>query len=203
MEAASMEHLALFRNSAFVFLLVSFGCQQSSVREEVYHSTIRLDKNDSQLRVENGLLLWNNSSFTGTLYSLDQNNADTLSLSSYQSGREHGEWKQFYEGGQLKEKRFFNNGLKAGEYVAWWPNGKKQLHYFFENSEYEGTCREWNNEGTLIKLANYKKGHEEGLQQLWYDNRKVRANYVIKDGRRYGLLGTKNCINVSDSVFKK
>ena len=25
-------------------------------------------------------------------------------------------------------------------------------------------------------------------------------NYVIKNNRRYGLLGTKNCINVSDSI---
>ncbi len=198
-----MEHRALFRNSAIVFLLVSFSCHQPGVQDEVNHSTIRLDKNDLRLRVENGLLLWDNSPFSGTLYSLDQNNVDTLSLSSYRSGWEHGEWKQFYEGGQLKERRFFNNGLKACEYVAWWPNGKKQLHYIFENGEYESTCREWNNEGTLIKLANYKKGYEEGLQQLWYDNGKVRANYVIKDGRRYGLLGTKNCINVSDSVFRK
>lgn len=198
-----MEHLALFRNSAFVFLLVSFGCQKSGVREEVKHSTIRLDKSEPQVQVENGLVLWNNLPFTGILYSLHQSNADTSSLSSYQNGREHGEWKQFYEGGQLKEKRFFKNGLKEGEYVAWWPNGNKQLHYFFENGEYEGGCREWNNEGSLIKLANYKKGHEEGLQQLWYDNGKVRANYVVKEGRRYGLLGTKNCINVSDSVFRK
>jgi antitoxin component YwqK of YwqJK toxin-antitoxin module len=50
---------------------------------------------------------------------------------------------------------------------------------------------------------NYQKGHEEGEQKWWYDNGKIKANYIIKDGRRYGLLGTKNCINVSDSIFKK
>jgi antitoxin component YwqK of YwqJK toxin-antitoxin module len=56
-------------------------------------------------------------------------------------------------------------------------------------------------DGKLIHLANYKNGQEEGTQKLWYDNGKIRANYVIKNGKRYGLLGTKNCINVSDSIF--
>ena len=66
---------------------------------------------------------------------------------------------------------------------------------------YEGERKEWNNEGNLIYLATYKKGQEEGPQKLWYDNGKIRANYIIKNGKRYGLLGTKNCKNVSDSIF--
>jgi antitoxin component YwqK of YwqJK toxin-antitoxin module len=50
-------------------------------------------------------------------------------------------------------------------------------------------------------LAHFKDGQEEGSQKLWYDNGKIRANYVIIKGKRYGLLGTKNCKNVSDSIF--
>ena len=48
---------------------------------------------------------------------------------------------------------------------------------------------------------NYVKGHEEGSQKMYYDNGKIRSNYTIIAGRRYGLLGTKNCVNVADSVF--
>jgi hypothetical protein len=204
-EVVFMEHLERFRsNSTFIILLLlTIGCQQLSVREKTNHPVIRLHINDSNLQMENGILLWNKSPFTGILFSLNQNNADTLSLSTYQDGHEHGKWRQFYEGGNLKEKRFFVNGSKEGEYVTWWPNGKKQLHYFFKDGEYEGCCREWNEQGALIKVANYKQGHEEGWQQLWYDNGKIRANYIIKNGRRFGLLGTKNCTNVSDSVFRK
>jgi antitoxin component YwqK of YwqJK toxin-antitoxin module len=54
----------------------------------------------------------------------------------------------------------------------------------------------------LVKQMNYLKGHEEGPQKWWYDNGKIKANYIIQDGRRFGLLGTKNCINVTDSIFK-
>jgi hypothetical protein len=39
------------------------------------------------------------------------------------------------------------------------------------------------------------------MQTWWYDNGKVKSNYRIIEGRRFGLLGTKNCINVSDSIF--
>ena len=56
-------------------------------------------------------------------------------------------------------------------------------------------------EGKLFHLATYKNGQEEGTQKMWYDNDKIRANYYIIDGKRYGLLGTKNCKNVSDSIF--
>lgn len=53
-----------------------------------------------------------------------------------------------------------------------------------------------------MKEMNYKKGFEEGSQKMFYDNGKVKVNYIMINGRRYGLLGTKNCVNVSDSVFK-
>jgi antitoxin component YwqK of YwqJK toxin-antitoxin module len=49
----------------------------------------------------------------------------------------------------------------------------------------------------------YRKGYEDGLQQQFYESGKVKANYMMLDGRRYGMLGTKNCVNVSDSIFKK
>ena len=56
------------------------------------------------------------------------------------------------------------------------------------NDEYDGNCREWNETGMLVKEMNYIKGHEEGIQRWWYDNGKIKANYVITD--HYRLLET-------------
>lgn len=109
------------------------------------------------------------------------------------------ESKQFYPSGKIRELRYFENGKKVGDHKTWWENGQVQSHYIFEDDEYEGTCREWNEHGALIREMNYHKGHESGSQKQWYDDGKVRSNYVIIKGRRYGLLGTKNCVNVSDS----
>jgi hypothetical protein len=151
----------------------------------------------------NGVVYLNNHLFSGKVFTLYPNSNDTAAIAGYLNGKEHGVWKKFYANEVLKEKRVFENGKKTGEYITWWESGNKQQQFIFKDDEYEGTCSEWNSNGVLIKAMNYKKGHEEGQQQLFYDNGKIRSNYFIINGRRYGLLGTKNCVNVSDSIFLK
>lgn len=197
-----MAHLARFQiNSLLIaFSLLQWSCHAPETPVQTPYK--KLNKENSHLSMMNGLVIENNEPFSGTLYTLFLGTVDTAELASYKDGREHGEWIKYYPSKQLKEKRYFENGQKTGEYIAWWPNGEKQLDYFFVADEYQGTCKEWNEDGNLTKIMNYKKGHEEGQQQWWYDNGKIKANYIIKSGRRFGLLGTKNCINVSDSIFK-
>jgi antitoxin component YwqK of YwqJK toxin-antitoxin module len=190
----------LLNNSSWiVILLFVTGCKQPG--KQLIHGNF-IHSIDNKLNSVNGIIFFNDKPFTGAIFSFFPGTTDTSEIANYLEGKEHGEWQKFYEHGLLKEKREFMDGKKTGEYVAWWGNGKQQLLYLFEDDEYEGTCKEWNEAGMLIKEMNYKKGHEQQTQRWWYDNGKIKANYVIKDGRRYGLLGTKNCINVSDSIFK-
>ncbi len=205
MEVVTMAHRVLFRSSIIIWLasVGLFGCNKRLPYSPATHSIVLLNKDEQRISIANGLLIINKQPFSGRLFSLFPSTRDTVEITSYREGKEHGEWEKFYPSGKIKEKRFFEDGQKIGEYVAWWENGNRQLHYFFEADEYEGTCKEWNVDGKLVKVLNYKKGHEEGHQQWWYDNGKVKANYVIQDGRRFGLLGTKNCVNVSDSIFSK
>lgn len=149
-----------------------------------------------------GLATANNQPFTGMVYRLAENTNDTIEVVGFLNGKEHGEWKRFYDGGKLAERRFFFDGKKTGDYVGWWPNGQKRLFYHFDDGEYNGVCREWSPTGMLLKEMTYKNGYEEGRQQQFYDNGKIKANYIITNGRRYGLLGTKNCVNATDSLFK-
>lgn len=204
MEVDFMVRLAPLRNNIVVILFAGFfGCQDPASKVPANISFEVLNKNEQEAVIVNGLLVINTKPFSGTLYTLYPGTTDTAELVSYLNGKENGEWKKFYPSKKIKERRYFSNGQKTGEYIAWWENGNKQLQYFFEADEYEGTCKEWSETGFLNKVMNYRKGHEEGHQQWWYDNGKIRANYIIKDGRRFGLLGTKNCINVSDSIFKR
>lgn len=197
-----MEFLALFRNSFLFILSFSFTGCYTNAPENLNTDCSALDREKQEIRIEKGLLIIHQKPYTGKLFSLFNASTDTAEVSSYLNGREHGEWKKYHPSGKIKERRFFENGKKTGAYDAWWANGKKQLHYFFVAGEYEGTCKEWNAEGKLLKIMNYKRGYEDGLQQWWYDDGKIKANYFLKNGRRYGLLGTKNCTNVSDSVFR-
>jgi antitoxin component YwqK of YwqJK toxin-antitoxin module len=154
----------------------------------------------TEIRTEKGINYVNGEIFTGTLFE-SGDRGDTLRLSCYWNGKEHGTWKQFYDDGLLKEVRYFKRGKKVGEHKGWWENGQLKFLYHLENDEYEGTSQEWSADGLLIREANYKAGYEEGVQKAWYASGKIKSNYIMKEGRRFGLLGTKNCINVSDSVF--
>jgi antitoxin component YwqK of YwqJK toxin-antitoxin module len=180
------------------FSCAIFSCtEKTTITEE---SQVLLPADDQNFKNNNGLLLYDHKNFSGTLYSVYPN-GDTSALSSYKQGLPHGKWQQFFQGGSLIELRYFDNGKKTGDFTRWWENGKMQSFYVFEDDEYHGTCREWNIQGMLVREMNYRKGHEEGMQTWWYDNGKIKSNYRIIEGRRYGLLGTKNCINVSDSIF--
>jgi antitoxin component YwqK of YwqJK toxin-antitoxin module len=149
---------------------------------------------------KDGKLYRDTLAFSGTLFSLFDEYRDTASISSFKNGQEHGIWKKYYPGGTLKEIREYDRGMKVGLLLTWWDNGNKQLRYSFHHDVYEGICKEWNPQGVLIKEMNYKNGQEAGSQKMFTDNGKIRSNYIIKNGRRYGLLGTKNCINVSDQI---
>lgn len=153
------------------------------------------------METRGGMTSVNGTLYSGTLFYLYPGTRDTQYTRNYLDGLEHGTWKLFYPNGRLAETRYFKRGKKEGEYLAYWENGTKKLEYHFKDGEYEGSCREWNINGTLCKEMNYKKGYEEGPQKVWYDNGSVKSNYIIRNGRRYGLLGTMNCKNVSDSVF--
>ncbi|WP_338871586.1 toxin-antitoxin system YwqK family antitoxin [Spirosoma sp. SC4-14] len=152
---------------------------------------------------QNGIAVENNHPFTGIVYTLAANGKDTIEVVSFRNGKEHGEWRRFYEHGKPAEKRYFDNGQKTGNLLAWWPNGHKKLAYHFANGEYDGICREWSPSGVLIKEMTYKNGYEEGVQKQFYESGKVKANYIITAGRRYGLLGTKNCVNATDTLFEQ
>ncbi|WP_138991229.1 toxin-antitoxin system YwqK family antitoxin [Larkinella sp. C7] len=187
-----------FPNKILALLALLVACSDSNESEQMPV----VNAADVKIQAQNGVAFADNRPFTGIVYTLWQNKKDTAEIVGFRNGVEHGEWKRFYESGKLMERRFFRNGKKNGDYVAWWPNGRKKLDYHFENGEYHGVCKEWSESGLLLKEMTYKQGYEEGRQKAFYDNGKVKANYIISEGRRYGLLGTKNCVNVADSVFK-
>jgi antitoxin component YwqK of YwqJK toxin-antitoxin module len=186
------------RNSFLIIVLLCFSCNQQSKNTSSFFVVSADDKNLTQ---HNGLLLYNNVVFSGTVYQFYNGTTDTAFVNSYNNGKEHGEWKKFYPNHKLQEQRFFVFGKKEGQMIGCWENGKRKLLYNFKNNEYEGTCYEWMPTGILAKEVNYKKGYEEGSQKHFFENGKIKSNYIISNGRRYGLLGTKNCINVKDSIF--
>jgi len=104
---------------------------------------------------------------------------------------------------QLAEERFYINGRKEGIHQKWWPDGKPKMYFEAYGDEYHGVFREWYASGLISKEFHYVHGREEGSEKLWWDNGSIRANYVIRNGRKYGLIGLVICENPYDSVIKR
>ncbi len=179
----------LLRNSFLFIFLVLSHCNPALPEQKLQS----LHKKGLNVETKGGITRVDNAVYSGTLYTLDAQGKDTVEIQNYLNGKEHGIWKQFYENGQLRESRFFKEGKKEGQYLAWWPDGSPQKEYYFENGEYEGTCKEWYQNGQLFREFNYHIGQEEGSQKMWKGDGKIESNYEIREGRRFGLLGTKNC----------
>ena len=109
--------------------------------------------------------------------------------------------KKYFPSGKIMEIRHVQNGVRQGLQTAFWKNGRKRFEYIAVNDAYEGELKEWAENGQLFHLAHYKNGQEDGVQKMWHTNGKIRSNFVIIKGRRYGLLGTKNCKNVNEKLL--
>lgn len=184
----------------FVFFLTS--CSKGKKENVLIQKSvpkIYLELNTVRLEKIQDVVYYNSKRFDGFVYEM-YNSKDTSFVKSYLNGLEEGTHKKWYPNKQLFEERFYRNGKKEGTHKAWWDNGNKQYEYQISNDVYTGEFKEWNQDGRLIKIFHYKNGQEEGSQKLFYENGSIRSNYVIVNGRRFGLLGTKNCRNVKENL---
>lgn len=187
----------------FTFFVI-YSCSDSSKEIDISKQeipNIYVLKSALNITFSNDTVFLNSIKYSGYLYEMNSISNDTLLIEGYINGLQSGISKKWYSDKKLMEIRMFNNGKKDGRQVAYWENGFKKFDFIAKEDVYEGELKEWNIDGKLIHLGNYKNGQEEGAQKLWYDNGKIRANFFIINGKRYGLLGTKNCVNVSDSIF--
>jgi antitoxin component YwqK of YwqJK toxin-antitoxin module len=164
--------------------------------------TIIKDAGEAQFSKHQDTILYAGKYYTGYKCEL-YDSKDTASLQSYFNGVEEGWQLKWYPNHQIMEERFYINGRKQDRQQGWWPDGKVKFLFNTVDDEYEGEFKEWYASGLLGKDFHYVHGQEEGSQKLWWDNGTVRANYVIKNGKKYGLLGLKTCSNPYDSIYKK
>jgi len=194
-----------------IFYFILFGIVSCSTKKNVLFKEPKIAKTvptnyvnaaDSRFNKQQDTIYFAGQFFTGYRYTLYEN-GDTASLQSYFNGVEEGFQQQWYPNKQLAEKRFYINGKKEGIQQGWWPDGKQKFYFEADNDRYDGEFKEWYSSGLLGKDFHYVNGQEEGSEKLWWDNGSVRANYVIRDGKKYGLIGLKTCTNPYDSIIQK
>ena len=130
--------------------------------------------------------------FTGSTFELSAT-GDTLASTSYQAGKLHGWARSWYALRRPREARRYVDGREEGLAEGWFSNGRRQFQRTFRAGVYHGTVTEWYSNGQLYHVGNYAAGQEQGRQLYYQPEGSIRANYDARNGRQYGLIGSKHC----------
>jgi len=161
-----------------------------------------INSKDPSLQLHQDTLFFQDKKFSGTIFNLYPN-GDTSMTGQYFNGLEQGVFKKWYPKRQLAESRSFEAGKKMGKHIGFWEDGKPKFEFYFTKGEHDGIANEWYSNGQAYKAFHYTMGYENGSQKMWWENGVIRANYVVKQGRRYGLIGLKLCMTPQDSLNYK
>ena len=112
---------------------------------------------------------------------------------TYRDGKLHGRTRGWHENERPDYSRTYSAGLEAGTHEGWYENGSRRFEYHFSKGMSEGVAKQWYRNGKPYTLFHFANGQETGRQQMWDTEGKLRANYIIREGRRYGLPGSVGC----------
>lgn len=169
-------------------VMLTLGCSEDQ---------LNLDALDSNLNLENGVLLYKKTPFTGVLVAYHQD-GQVKSKINYGEGKKEGLETYWHQNGIKASERFYTNNLKVGIHKGWWDTGTPKFVYHFNSKGvYEGNLKEWYKTGAVFKDFNYSNGKEAGSQKMWYASGKIRANFETINGERFGLIGLKKCYQVT------
>ena len=119
------------------------------------------------------------------------------STADVKRGREEGEWKEWYENGQMLRTASYDDGQLKGPCTEWYANGQKKFetNYVlgtFLNSRrddmMDGMTREWHENGQLMTEGAYVNGMRDGLWKEWYDNGNLRMEAVFDRTKVNGAI---------------
>lgn len=158
-----------------------------------------LDARDTTLSRMRGVLLHDHLPFRGRIIEHDSTGA-VLTSTTYRDGLRDGVADAWYADGRRSYHRVYRQGREDGEHIGWWENGVQRFSYHYRRGLIEGVAREWFRDGTPYREYHYEAGHESGSQRMWWEGGGLRANYVIRNGRRFGLPGIKGCSGLDTAV---
>jgi hypothetical protein len=161
-------------------------------REATPEVALILERTDPELALDDGVLMRSGVAVPATVVERYESGAPKRT-EDWVDGRRDGASVSWYENGQMNEARSYRDGRKEGRHRGWYADGTRRFDYVFELGRLRGQALEWYPSGTLYRDFTYDAGHESGRQQMWNVDGTLRANYVVVEGRRFGLLGSKGC----------
>jgi antitoxin component YwqK of YwqJK toxin-antitoxin module len=108
-------------------------------------------------------------------------------------GDYQGEWKLFYESGELRAEGQYENSLRVGDWIFYHKNGEVESKGKYVEGQPHGQWKWYFNDGKLRRQEFYRRGKEEG-ESVEYDeegNVISEGEYIsgLKEGEWYYHVG--------------
>lgn len=175
-------------SAAIIIVLMLIQCTKKQRDQAIYIST-----SDANILQTQTAVLYKEAPFSGLLFTLS--GSDTVYTAVYKNGKKNGLEKTWFSSGNPKESGYYINGVKNGLHTVFYDNGKLKFTCTYKTGEFDGSFCQWYENGSPYQQKNYFEGSESGSQKTWNRDGSLYSNYVVKDGRKYGLTGTKHCLN--------
>jgi len=78
---------------------------------------------------------------------------------------------------------WLNGFTGEGEYKMWYDGGQLYLHNCYKNGKLNGEYKSWYKNGQLHSHSHYKNGTLNGEYKRWYDDGKISEHCFFKDGK--------------------
>jgi antitoxin component YwqK of YwqJK toxin-antitoxin module len=201
-------------NKLAILILAFFSlCSCEQKTSKIERTSVKIPESivvlaDTNLSERQGVLFYAQKPFSGFVIESYQNEK-LASKNGFLNGKLEGKQEKWYADGSKMEIRFYHDNRKVGKHIGWWENKQMKFEYFIENDVPIKTHHEWYPNGQLYALSNYNnEGQPEGEQKMWFETGQIKANYIVKEGRRFGFLGAKGCMGegekkVTGLNFKK
>jgi len=156
-------------------VLISLICIAALISSCVNNESIIIQSSDTSLVIQDSLYFYHGQLYSGTIEELNTNE-DLKSVKQILNGKEHGLQMGYHYNGQLSYEYNVEQGIRKGEYKEYFPSGDIQIFKLY------------NEEGRPVKTR---------IRNI---QGKVIANYVWKNNRYFGYLGSSNCFSVLNEM---
>jgi hypothetical protein len=76
----------------------------------------------------------------------------------YHAGKQTGEWRSWYDSGQLSAIDHYEGGVQQGPHSGWYPNGQKSAEGAYVKGQKDGTWKRWDPAGFRNWEEHYRDG---------------------------------------------
>lgn len=107
----------------------------------------------------------------------------------YLSTEIYGNWKTFFENGNLHESINYDKGLKHGKYESFYENGYKNIVAYYDHDYLIGEYKSFYSNSNLKEIiTNYSYGLKNGFCKTFYENGNLKSECFYEDGHKQGQV---------------